>query len=466
MAKRAKKPTEAPKPVPVVKSDGWANLFTRSNYSNRDKRTGAMIAAADLTPDDEKALYRHNAIAARIVDLLPTEAMREGYDIRVEEDEDMSEELEREHRRLKVGETVLQAMKWQRAFGGAVILLGTNDGQLDLSKPLNEAGIQTVDTLSVFEPSECNVTQWQNNPMLPNFGEPEFFQIFPRVMGVGAAEVLNRVHRSRVVWIHGNVTDRVRMVAKRGFGDSVFERCWFALRDFGLSWDAASILLQDFSQAVFKIQGLANAMASDKEGLVIARMQALDMSRSVLRALLLDAGEAGGEGAEEFERKTTPTTGLPELLDKVSLFLAANAGVPVALLMGQPPSGLQSTGDADIQFWYNNVKTYQESDIKKALNRITEVICYAKKGPAKGVVPEFCVEFRPLWQPTEKEKAETRLLVAQADVAYLTNGVLNVDEVRRSRFGGDKYSMETTAEGDIMPQAGEAPEDNAAPEED
>lgn len=439
------------KPVPVVKADGWSNLITKTNYTTRDKRTGAAIEPANLSRDDEKMLYRHNAIAARIVDLLPVEATREGYDIRVEEDEDMSEELEREHRRLKVSETVLQALKWQRAFGGAVILLGANDVELDLSKPLNEANIQTVESLTVFEPSECSVSQWQNDPMKPDFGAPEFFQIYPKVMGVGASKVLNKVHRSRIVWLPGAITDRMRMVEKRGFGDSVLERCWFALRDFGLSWDAASILIQDFSQAVFKIQGLAQALASDKEGLITARMAAMDMSRHVLRAIILDAGEAGGEGGEEFERKPTPTTGLPELLDKLSLFLAANAGVPVALLMGQPPSGLQSTGDADIQFWYNNVKTYQESDVKKALTRITEVMCLAKKGPAKGVVPEFCIEFRPLWQPTEKEKAETRQLVAQTDVAYLTAGVLTEDEVRRSRFGGDKYSMETTAEGDLMP---------------
>lgn len=435
----------------MIKSDGWSNLITKSGFTNRDKRTGATIEPANLSRDDEKMLYRHNAIAARIVDLLPVEAMREGYDIRVEEDEDMSEELEREHRRLKVSETVLQALKWQRAFGGAVILLGANDVQADLSLPLNEANIQTVESLTVFEPSECSVHEWQNDPMKPDFGDPLFFQIFPKVMGVGAAKILNRIHRSRIIWLPGSITDRIRMVEKRGFGDSVLERCWFALRDFGLSWDAATILLQDFSQAVFKVQGLANAMASDKEGLVLARMAALDMSRSVLRALLLDAGEAGGEGSEEFERKSTPTTGLPELLDKVSLFLAANAGIPVALLMGQPPSGLQSTGDADIQFWYNNVKTYQESDVKKALTRITEVLCLAKKGPAKGKIPEFCIEFRPLWQPSEKEKAETRALVAQSDVAYLTAGVLTADEVRRSRFGGDKYSMETVAEGDMMP---------------
>lgn len=455
------------KPVPVVKADGWSNVYTKLEYAGRDKRTGAAVDLQGLDYQDLRTLYRGDDMAARIVDLLPKEALREGFDVRVEEDEDMSEELENELKRVHASDRVLEALKSQRLFGGAVILLGVDDGQKDLSLPLDESKIQSLDYLTVFDPSEATVVEWNRNPLAADYGKPLMFQMYPRTMGLAAQAVMQRVHASRCIWLPGMMSDRKHMLERKGFGDSVLERPYHLIRDFGLDWATVSVLVQDFAQAVFKMSGLANAMAADKESLIINRYAAIELARSSMRPLLLDAGEAGGEGAEEFERKSTPVTGLPELMDKMCLRLAAAAEMPVSLLMGQAPAGLNATGASDVQFWYNNVKNMQITVIARILKRITCLLCYAKTGPAKGQEQEFDITFRPLWQPSEKEQADTRLVMAQADAAYIAAGVLTVDEVRRARFGGDKWSLETAVEGDLVPSAGEVPEeDNASPEGD
>lgn len=435
--------------------DGWSNFYTKLEYAGKDKRTGAAVDLQGLDYQDLRTLYRGDDMAARIVDLLPREAMREGFDVRVEEDEDMSEELENELKRVHATDRVLEAVKTQRLFGGAVILLGVNDGEKDLSKPLDESKIQALEYLTVFDPSESTVVEWQRNPLAPDYGTPLMFQMYPRTMGLAAQAVMQRVHASRCIWIPGMMSDRKHMLEKKGYGDSVLERPYHLIRDFGLNWATASVLVQDFAQAVFKMTGLAQAMAADKENLVINRMAAIELSRAAGRPLLLDAGEQGGEGAEEFERKSTPVTGLPELLDKMCLRLAAAAEMPVALLMGQAPAGLNATGAADVQFWYNNVKTLQMGLLNQILKRITCILCLAKQGPAKGVEQEFTISFRPLWQPSEKEQADTRLVMAQADSAYIAAGVLNVDEVKRARFGGDKYSIEIAVDADSNMEAPE-----------
>lgn len=53
------------------------------------------------------------------------------------------------------------------------------------------------------------------------------------------------------------------------------------------------------------------------------------------------------------------------------------------------------------------------------------------------------ITFKPLWQPTEKEIAEARKVQAETDQIYLTEQVTSPEEIALSRFGGDQYSFET-----------------------
>ncbi len=63
------------------------------------------------------------------------------------------------------------------------------------------------------------------------------------------------------------------------------------------------------------------------------------------------------------------------------------------------------------------------------------------------------MHFKPLWQPTALEEADRRLKVAQADDIYLGYGALLPEEVRKSRWGGDGYSAETTIDGELTDEA-------------
>ena len=53
------------------------------------------------------------------------------------------------------------------------------------------------------------------------------------------------------------------------------------------------------------------------------------------------------------------------------------------------------------------------------------------------------MKFKPLYQPTHLEQAQTRYQQAQTDQIYLTTDVVSPEEIALSRFGGDEYSAET-----------------------
>jgi phage-related protein (TIGR01555 family) len=150
------------------------------------------------------------------------------------------------------------------------------------------------------------------------------------------------------------------------------------------------------------------------------------------------------DSKEKFERITTPMSGLPEMLDRFCNRLAAATKTPVTLLMGQAPAGLNATGKADMQFFADQVRAEQKKKMRRQLTRIIKLLFLAKNGPTKGVAPEkWSIKFNPLTQLSPLEEATMRYTVAQTDGIYIDKQVTLAEEVAKSRFGGDGYSMET-----------------------
>lgn len=438
------------KAKPVVTSDGWVNVLTGIGDTMRDKRESTKIGLRTISYDALMALYRSSDLAGRIVDLPAEEMTREGFDVRVEGDEESAELIGAAMDDLDVGCVLLQALKWKRLFGGAAILVGANDGSTDLSLPLNEEKIQSIDFLTVFDAWEARVLSYYENPATKEFGQPEFYQLAPHAVTQGIS-ILQKVHASRVIRFSGPLASRrqLRMPSSgigQGWGDSVLLRVSELLRDYDTSWQGISALMQDFAQTVYKIQGLAQALLSEKgEGAIKRRMASIDMSRSVIKAVLLD------KDGEDFERKSTVLSGVPETMDKFAIRLAAAAQMPATVLFGQSPAGLGATGASDIRFFYDSIRAQQTRDLKPALCRLACLLMKAKNGPTGGVEPEeWNIQFRSLWQLTDSEKADVREKMSRVDQAYLNMGVLSTLDIAESRFGGDEYSLETQVDTDAL----------------
>jgi len=197
--------------------------------------------------------------------------------------------------------------------------------------------------------------------------------------------------------------------------------------------------MSDASQAVFKVQGLMSMIAGGQKDVLQTRMQLVDMSRSVARALLLDA-----EGGEEFERTSSNFTDAQNMLDKFMLRLASAAEMPVTILMGRSPAGENATGESDFRAWYDTIRTAQENDLEPRLSRLVTLLMLSKDGPTGGIVPEtWEIRFDPLWQATPEEQATIEKITAEKDKIYLETGVLLPEEVALSRFRSEGWNAET-----------------------
>lgn len=368
-------------------------------------------------------------------------------------------------KKLQVVSRVREALTFERAYGGAAIFLGTVDRSPGrspnvLSRPLDLRYVEELKFLTVLTPAELTPYSYQGDPLAPDYGEVKLWTITPKSKGPNPRGSLLRVHASRLILFKGIRTSRFMVEAQRGFGDSILNRVVTHIRNFSTGFDAAAVLVHDFAQAVFKMKGLVETLQADDEGLIQKRAAAMDYVRSTLRAMVIDSDE-------EFERKQTPVTGLPDLLDRLANRLAAATGMPVTMLMGQAPAGLNATGQAD-RDWYNeNVSVLQGESALPAIERIVDVELHATSGATSGKAPEgWSVSFPPLEEPTEEEKAKTRLAVAQADQIYINTGVLHPEEVAASRFAGEEYSMETKLDTEVREAALEMAEQQQAQQQE
>lgn len=419
----------------MLRHDGWQSMLTGLGTPGYDKRLHTHFTPHELSWDYAMALWRGDDLAARIVETLPSEMLRQGYEISLDDDEghERTEAVMARLEELGVEQVLWRALCYERAYGGAAIMLGADDGATDLTQPLQLERVRSLSWLTSLEPRDLSPVAWYDDPMAPRFGEPSVYQL--TMPGTGAKSLASvRVHESRLIVFPGiQVSQRRYTSSNNGWGESALARVVSVLRDFNAAYTAAGILVHDFAQAVFKIKNLAELVAADKADVLSGRMRAVEMSRSVARAILIDA-----EG-EEFERKQTPVSGLPELLDRLNTRLAAAADMPLTLLMGQSPGGLNATGESDVRFFYDRVKATQQRKLGPAIRRIAQLVMLADGGePAS-----WSVKFAPLWQPTEKEQADTRLVQAQVDTAYIQAGVVSPEEIAVSRFGGDGYSTAT-----------------------
>ncbi len=446
-----------------------------------DKRMSTKFVCEPVSDEEAQNIYRGDPFGARAIDTRPKEMFREGFDLCIseitaaEEEEDkepvdpevtrkiapyslrqdrrrldrkarvrldaaaaqakdLAERAMRKFRRLGGKKRLKEALAYSAAYGGGAILIGANDGSKSWAEELKLDRVRSIDFLTSLEARELTPIAWYEDPLKPKFGEVMLWQITPvtPASGMSGSKIVY-VHESRIIHFQGTIVARNQNSLRIGHGDSIFTRVKGVLRDFNIGWSAASIILHEFTLATMKIKGLAEMVSTDAQKKLLARMAAIQLARSVAKVTLIDK-------EEEFTRDTASVAGLADLLEKLMQQLAAAFDMPVTVLMGMSPAGLNATGASDIRQWYDDIKNEQTEKIEPALERVFSIIFRVlNKGKEPAV---WSIEFRKLWQESAKEQAETRNLDANTDEKNIMNGIYTAEECRRSRYGGDKYGTE------------------------
>lgn len=417
--------------VSMTKSDSWINMTTGLGDPDYDPSGatyfGARFRCSQKTLD---RLYMFNALAARIVERPAFDSMRERFEVRWPDDpqERLQAKLQNEFKRLKLYKHLFRVQAMARLYGTALLVPKWNDGAKSasqLEKPLNLESVGGIEHFQVFDRYQVEPLNGLLNDDLQssNYGKPELYVIRSDLSGRRMV-----LHHSRVIRFDG-ITGPLRiMLENDGFGFSILDRVFPELRTYGSSIQYAENLMRDLTQDVFQIGNLRQLLASNATDQIRERFRIIRKAKSILNAVIIGADE-------KYEKRSATVTGAEKLLEQFQYALGAATGIPLTFLFARSPAGQNATGESDVLNYYDQVSARQEDELRDPVEVLVGSILQGLKAGDKER-EDASIEFNPLWQMSDEERAKVELAEAQADEARIESGVLFPEEAARSRFGG------------------------------
>jgi phage-related protein (TIGR01555 family) len=353
----------------------------------KDKRTATRYGVQEMDQQQALAAYRGDWIARKVVNIPAFDMVREGRNWKAGKTK--IEALEAEEARLQVWPKLAKALKLARLYGGSAIIIGVEGD--DPSRPLQPTSIAKGDLSYIhvanryqIQPGEIN-----NDPGSADWDEPLYYTMSSAKAGS------IRIDPSRVIrFIGADVPDTT---FAHGWGDSVLMAVSEAIENAGLASTAIAQLLLEAKVDVYKIPDFMRNVGDEAyRQKVIERVSLSQQAKSITNGILMDA-------AEDYIQKQVSFAQLPETLQLYLQIAAGAADIPATRFLSQSPAGMNSTGESDVRNYYDRLAADQEIDLRPKLEKLDNFLIPSALGSRPG---DVYFEFAPLWQSTEKEKAD------------------------------------------------------------
>lgn len=368
-------------------------------------------------PVIDLARYEMGGLSAKVIDLPADLAISRGIEITGDEGNTLLYELER----LAFIPHAANAVRWSRLFGGAAIVLITDDGLLN--EPLNVDRMTKISELRVFGLDQIsNTSKRYMDPTKSNFGQYESYHIST------ALNAQIEVHESRMLFVSGDPLPERMKNGIHWKGRSVtwvFEK--IRLYESGLRM--SNEILKRKQQPVHRMKGLAQAVSNGLEDVIRQRVTFVEQGRNSLNAVVVDTDD-------DYSIINADLGGVVDILDELKVAVSADVSIPVSVLFGQSAKGMNATGENDFEGLYDLCEGIQQNKIKPTAEKLLEIIIKQKhiKGLANN---DWKISFPSLKTPTdqeianvEKTKAETENAKAKRFIDLADIGAMSADEVR------------------------------------
>jgi uncharacterized protein len=346
--------------------------------TGRDKSSYGVWTDDPIMSDFElELLYANNDLAAVIVEKIVEDALRDGFTVRrtessPEQDAELSKRVLARWTELQGQEMrFMRGAVWGRLFGGGGLLLNVK-GAGGLSSPLDDTKVKSITSIKDVDKQQLQPYTWEPNGDVKTY---LWTQVITGFAGAYAAQPVE-VHASRFILFPGARTTARKRQENRGWDLSVLQRVRNTLLSFDGMWKNVDAMFADASQAVFHMQGLIQALGegTGKDDVSI-RMAIMDKFRSNNRALIMDAGDEAGNGKEDYKVVDRASLGgLDKVMQNYMIRLATAARMPLTVLLGMAPAGMDATGESDMVLYYNTVDNYRKQVLTERVLRLVKLI--------------------------------------------------------------------------------------------
>ena len=462
--------------VTVSRADGnYINLLNRYGMET-DNASAWHFQGAGIVPDmmltDQ---YEGNGLFSKIIDIPAEEAIKHGFELGLT-DADVETHITDALDFLNWEENSAIALKWARLYGGALGVMLIDDGR-GIDEPINWPRIKGIEEIRIYDRAcvwpdytvmfgfDMPKPKRSGKPTAPRHGMPEYYY-------VNSIYGQFWVHADRcLIFRNGILPERTMQPNYRFWGMPEYVRIKRELRETITSHSTGVKMLERSVQAVYGTKDLSSLLAAD-EGfdILLKRMQAIDQSRHLINSIAIDAD------GESYEFKTFPMAGVKEVIDTTCNMLSAVTNIPQTLLFGRCPAGMNATGKADLENWYNYIERIQKLNLRRNMHTLIDLIIRAGMNTGK-LTEEPCykLKFNALWSMSAEEeakvnqtKAQTQQTKMQTAKGYHDMLVLAPSEIRKGLAQEGDFNIENLLEdigasADIPDMWGSEEDDPPAP---
>lgn len=385
-----------------TRADDYLNNVTALGTAKDKSNHTGFADAGDLSEETLDAIYEKHSIGRRVVDRVVDDATRVDFSLTGTDENFDWDALKSELDDLEAVPRLADAWRWARLYGGSIVIMAITDG-MDLSKPAQIERARDLRSLEIVESRYATPQIFDKTLGARGFRNPEMYNV---VLPAGKAGL---VHRSRVIRFDGVRVPPTRLHARGGWGPSVLDQLWVDLRRLGSAMGYAEAIMHDISLMVLTIEGFHEKMASGEQDRneMRAVFENMRWGLDMLNTMIMDSQDT-------YREQPRTVAGVSQLLDHFINAMVRATDMPRTVLLGEQPGGLNASADSEIRAWYDHVANMQQKVLTPALNKLIKQMFAIKARRGATVPTEWTIEWEPLWQPTDQEKAQAELVRAQA----------------------------------------------------
>lgn len=399
--------------------DAFTNVLARLGAGTPNLLEGTEYSLQRLSRDFNQlnALYRESWIIRRIIDVIPSDMLKNWITITSGIDPDVEKKLSIFLRRTQLIDKLKRGMQWGRLYGGALGVMLVKHQGYDLSQPLrldwimpgDFAGLLIFDRWNGVNPSNELIEDISD----PDYGYPKYYTVTDPAGGGSV-----KIHHSRVIRFTGNTLPFWEEIAEMQWGASVVESVFDELkkRD-NVSWNIAQLTFMA-NIRVLKMQDLGQLLAatdSESQAELLRTLEAQNMLLNNMGMQVMDA-------ADGLETHQYTFGGLADCYQQFIMDISGAAEIPVTKLFGRSPSGLNATGESDLQNYYDMIAEKQEAVLRPILNKVLPPFIISTIG---SLPEDFDFDFDPVAEPTDKERADLAKCGTDNVVAAYNAGLIS-----------------------------------------
>lgn len=387
-------------------------------------------------------LYIEIGLVQTIVDLPVDDALRGGIEIKSKQlDEEQIKELQISMDRDDDINTVGQAAKWNRLFGGAGIVILTDQDpeeplEIDRLEKGDPLSIRAVDLWELFWDKQ-NTEGYDPSIQSQDF---EYYDYYGE-----------NIHKTRVMRMKGLEAPSFIRPRLRGWGFSVVEILVRSINQYLKGTDLGFEVLDEFKLDVYKIKNLVNTLMSPNgQQQVRQRVQLANWQKNYQNAIVMDS-------EDDFDHKQLSFAGLAEAMAGIRKQVAADMRMPLTKLFGGSESGGIGNNDQnDLENYNAMVESQVRNKIKYDILRVIEIKCQK----LFGFIPDDIeIKFAPLRILTAVDEETVKTSKFNRLIAARERAEITTYEFREACNKGNLFDITLDNSGDNLnpddPQIGD-----------